>query len=238
MKRWTKVLAWVAGVLVCLVAAAWVFLFSPLEATGPCGRCGVADTGDVEVAANGTTGLIVYTGARVVPEAYAPITELIGEAGFPVFIPRLTLNFAVFDAQAADSVIREHPEIERWVIAGHSLGGVMAARYAADHAEIDGLVFWASYPDGSIDLSESGLVVSSIYGSRDTLSTPDEVLASKGRLPEGTMFVVVDGGNHAQFGRYGEQRGDQPATIPPEAQWSQVAEATIAVLEAVAGGGS
>jgi len=120
LKRWTKVLAWVAGVLVCLVAAAWVFLFSPLEATGPCGRCGVADTGDVEVAADGTTGLIVYTGARVVPEAYAPITELIGEAGFPVFIPRLTLNFAVFDAQAADSVIREHPEIERWVIAGLS----------------------------------------------------------------------------------------------------------------------
>lgn len=238
MRRIRQVLPWLAGTMVILAAVAWFFGLSPLPAVGyedaSCEGCARLQDGDLVVPADGATGLIVYTGARVVPEAYAPVAERVAAAGHPVFIPRLTLNLAVFDADAADAVIAEHPEIEHWVIAGHSLGGVMAARYAADHPEIDGLVLWGSYPEDSLDLSGSDLVVSSIFASNDRLSTREEVLAAVDILPD-ALFVEIEGGNHAQFGDYGSQRGDGAATIAPETQWDQVAEATTAVLEAVDG---
>jgi hypothetical protein len=42
---------------------------------------------------------------------------------------------------------------------------------------------------------------------------------------------VIEGGNHAQFGSYGPQEGDKPATISPEEQWEQVAAATVEFLK-------
>lgn len=239
MRRARRILGWAATVIAVAAVVGWSLLFSPLDAVGyedaACEGCARLEERDLVVPANGTTGLIVYTGARVVPEAYAPVAERIAAAGHPVFVPRLTLNFAVFDAAAADAVIAEHPEIENWVIAGHSLGGVMAARYAAEHPEIDGLVLWGSYPEESLDLTGTDLVVSSIYASEDGLSTPGEVLAAADNLPRDAVFIEIEGGNHAQFGDYGPQRGDGTATIAPEAQWDQVAKATIAVLDTVDG---
>jgi hypothetical protein len=233
-----RLVVWTAGLALVAVTALWFFLFSPLQAVdfvdAACpDACAVLDGDDLEVPGDAATGLIVYTGARVVPEAYAPVAEAVAAAGYPVFIPRLTLNFAIFDADAADAVIAENPEIDRWVIAGHSLGGVMAARYAAANDQIAGLVFWASYPEDSLDLSDTDLVVASIYGSEDGLSTPDTVLAVTDNLPADAEFIEIEGGNHAQFGNYGAQRGDQPATIPAEEQWSIIADATIVVLDTV-----
>ena len=63
-----------------------------------------------------------------------------------MIVPELTLNLAVLDPDAADDVIAAHPEIARWVIGGHSLGGTFAARYANEHREtVSGLVLWAAY---------------------------------------------------------------------------------------------
>jgi pimeloyl-ACP methyl ester carboxylesterase len=112
----------------------------------------------------------------------------------------------------------------------------MAARFAAANPEVDGLVLWGSYPEDSVDLAGTDLEVVSIYGSNDRLSTPAEVLAAGARLPAGTTFVPIEGGNHAQFGDYGEQRGDGPAGIAADDQWAQVAGATVAALDRVAGG--
>jgi len=45
-------------------------------------------------------------------------------------------------------------------------------------------------------------------------------------------FVIV-GGNHAQFGWYGPQPGDNPAEISREAQQQQVVESTIEMLKSL-----
>ena len=37
--------------------------------------------------------------------------------------------------------------------------------------------------------------------------------------------VEIDGGNHAQFGSYGLQRGDPPAEITPQEQQARTVEA-------------
>jgi hypothetical protein len=46
---------------------------------------------------------------------------------------------------------------------------------------------------------------------------------------------VIQGGNHAQFGNYGLQRGDGTATISAADQQVQAADLTVRLLRAVEG---
>jgi hypothetical protein len=67
------------------------------------------------------------------------------------------------------------------------------------------------------------------------LSDPATILASRALLPADTAFLEIAGGNHAQFGDYGPQTGDNPATISANEQWDQIAAATLALLQRVDG---
>jgi pimeloyl-ACP methyl ester carboxylesterase len=107
----------------------------------------------------------------------------------------------------------------------------MAANYAHKHPEaIAGLVFWASYPASSDNLSSQDIVVTSIYGSQDGLATRAKIEASRTLLPAQTTWVMIEGGNHAQFGWYGLQPKDYPASISREDQQAQAIEATVELL--------
>jgi hypothetical protein len=181
-----------------------------------------------------TTGLIIYPGGRVDPRAYAPLAHAIASQGYLVAIVPMPLNLAVFGLSRAASVIEAYPDIQYWVIGGHSLGGSMAALYADKHRDqINGLSLWASYPATSNDLSDSNLKVSSIYGTQDGLATKDKIDASRGLLPPDTTWVSIEGGNHAQFGWYGDQSGDNPATISRQEQQDQIQQAVLDLLQAV-----
>jgi predicted alpha/beta-hydrolase family hydrolase len=183
-----------------------------------------------------STGLILYPGGRVDCRAYAPAAQAIAAKGYLVAIVPMPLNLAVFGAGKAEAVINAHPEVTRWAIGGHSLGGAMAAQFARRQPDqIRGLVLWASYPSGSDDLSGSSLLVTSISGTRDGLSTPAKIEASRPLLPADTQWVAIDGGNHAQFGWYGRQAGDGEATIGREEQQRRIVEATLELLGRVQG---
>lgn len=177
-----------------------------------------------------TTGFIFYPGGRVDYRAYAPALRMIAEQGYLVALVKVNLNLAFFEINAADDVILAHPEVAHWAVGGHSLGGVAASSYAAAHLDsIDGLVLWASYPADD-SLTNATIRVISIYGTKD-MAGMEPFDRSRSQLPADTQFVVIDGGNHAQFGAYGPQAGDNPADISAEEQWKQVAEATIGFLE-------
>ena len=180
------------------------------------------------------TGLIFYPGGRVDYRAYAPYARAVASRGYLVVIPRMPLNLAVFKPNEAASIIQAYPEVRSWAVGGHSLGGAMAANYAAQHpGEVQALVLLASYPASSDDLSRSGLKVFSIYGLMDGLATEDKIEASRPLLPSNTQYVAIQGGNHAQFGDYGEQNGDHPAAISRAAQQAQAAAATVELLESL-----
>jgi len=107
----------------------------------------------------------------------------------------------------------------------------MAARFVdGNRSAADGLVLWAAYPDASNDLSGSTLPATSIYATLDGLATGEKIAASRPLLPLETQWVAILGGNHAQFGWYGPQAGDNPATISREAQQEQIIEATVELL--------
>jgi pimeloyl-ACP methyl ester carboxylesterase len=176
-------------------------------------------------------GLILYPGGRVDPRAYAPTARAIAAEGYLVVIVPMPLNLAVFGSDRAAEVLTAFPEVERWAIGGHSLGGAMAARFAHRRpSAVQGLVLWASYPAASDDLSARELAVVSIYGTRDGLATEEKIAASRPLLPTETRWVVIAGGNHSQFGWYGPQSGDNPATINRQAQQQEMVVATLALL--------
>ena len=95
---------------------------------------------------NSTTGFIFYPGAKVEPESYAPLCKKVSEAGYTVIIVPMPLNFAIFDSDKAEDVIAKFPEIKKWAIGGHSLGGVMACKYASENEKIKAVALYASYP--------------------------------------------------------------------------------------------
>jgi hypothetical protein len=176
------------------------------------------------------TGFIFYPGGRVDYRSYAPILRKIAAQGYLVLLPKVLLNLAFFSPDVAGPLISVHPEIEHWAVGGHSLGGVAAALFALSHpGQVQGIAFWASYPADN-SLLNSGVKIVSIYASNDGLATGPKIDASRALLPADTLFVKIAGGNHAQFGSYGPQPGDNPATIPPDAQWTQVAAATVTLL--------
>lgn len=177
------------------------------------------------------TGFIFYPGGRVDARSYAPAARTIAGQGYLVVIAPVPFNLAVFKPAAADTVIAAHPEITRWAIGGHSLGGAMAANYVYTHpTAVQGLVLWAAYPAGNNGLADRQLAVVSIYGTHDGLASRFEVDASRALLPPGARYVHVEGGNHAQMGWYGPQGGDGEATISREAQQAQVLRATAELL--------
>lgn len=171
-----------------------------------------------------TTGFVFYTGGLVDHQAYAPQLRAIAAEGYLVIAPDLPLNLAFFNINAAKEIINTYPNIEKWAVGGHSLGGVAAAQFASEHSQlVDGLALWASYPNG--DLSNQPLSVVSIYGTADGLLSPEELDNSRTNLPPSTEFVAIEGGNHAQFGSYGPQDGDNPAQITAAEQLAQVTAA-------------
>jgi hypothetical protein len=179
-----------------------------------------------------TAGFIFYPGGHVDYRSYAPLARAVAEEGYLAVITPMPLSLAVFNPTAAQAVIDSYPQVKTWLIAGHSLGGVMAANFVyRNQAAVDGMALLAAYPASGDDLSQSAVQVASIYATLDGLTSAEDIDASRLLLPEGTQWVAIEGGNHGQFGWYGEQRGDNPATISREYQQAQVLLAILGLFE-------
>ena len=162
-------------------------------------------------------GLIFYPGGKVEYTAYAPLLRELAEEGVLCVLVKMPCNLAVLDVNAADGIQEDFPEVTDWYIGGHSLGGSMAAAYVAKHADdYEGLILFAAY--GTEDLSGSGLKVISLYGSVDGVLNMEKYEKNRENLPEDTLEYVIEGGNHAQFGSYGSQKGDGTPAISAEEQ--------------------
>lgn len=175
-------------------------------------------------------GLIFYPGGKVEAAAYAPLLQACARQGILCALVQMPANLAVLDINAADGLRQEHPGISEWYMAGHSLGGAMAASYASGHAdEYAGLILLAAY--STQDLTQTQLRVLSIYGTEDGVLDRDAYSENRANLPSDTVELVLDGGCHAQFGSYGTQDGDGVPTISAEEQIRQTTDAIISFIE-------
>ncbi|HOU10494.1 MAG TPA: alpha/beta fold hydrolase [Clostridiales bacterium] len=157
----------------------------------------------VSPAEPGGTALIFYPGAKVEHTAYLPILANIAKTcGITCILVKMPFNMAIFDAGAADEIIGRFPGIKNWIIGGHSMGGAMASSYASKHQDkVKGLILLGAYLYGDYP-AEKTLTV---YGTFNT--------SVAGKIDYTENIVVIEGGNHAQFGNYGKQKGDPDATI-------------------------
>lgn len=171
-------------------------------------------------------GMIFYPGAKVQPEAYAPLLTDCAQQGILCVLVEPPFNLALLDVDAAEGVQAQFPDVSTWLIAGHSMGGVAAAEYAARHEDdFDGIVFVASYP--SVDLASFNGKVVSILAENDGVLNREKYEDAKEKLPSDTREVVIAGGNHASFGNYGIQDGDGQASITRAEQQAQTAAAIV-----------
>ena len=170
-------------------------------------------------------GLVFYPGARVDSEAYAPLLSKLADQGVFCVLVNMPFDMAFFNIGAAGSVQEQYPQVEHWYLAGHSLGGAMAAAYlgqGSNAANWDGLVLLAAF--STSDLSQSALRVLTVVGENDGVCNREKLESCAANLPDDAQSVTIAGGNHAQFGDYGVQDGDGQATISADEQQTQTSE--------------
>lgn len=225
--------AWQAAVLIGVV----LLYFTLCYQAGEVAHAALKGSGDVTVTETEEayifdgkgldSALVFYPGARVEAAAYAPLMERIAEAGTDCYLCKVPGNFAMFGKDMAGDIRKQYSErgksgsYTRWFIGGHSLGGVVAAMLAGDETW-DGLILLAAYPTGSVDEP-----VLTMYGSEDHVLNFESYakVEAEGLWPDGTTEIVIEGGNHAGFGDYGEQKGDGAAAITADEQQKITAEA-------------
>lgn len=165
--------------------------------------------------ASAENGIIFYPGALVAPHSYIPLFTLCAEEGITCYIVEMPMDFALFDKKAGEKFLKINPKIKHWYMAGHSLGGAIAASFISRHKDdFEGLILLSAY--STHDLSSSGLKVLSVYGSNDKVLNLENYHKNKKNLPpvgKGLTEIIIDGGNHAQFANYGAQEGDGTAEI-------------------------
>ena len=177
-------------------------------------------------------GLLFYPGGLVDSHVYNEIlSQFVESAGVLTVIVKMPSNLAVLDINAGLSVTPGYPEISRWIIAGHSLGGSMAASTVKRNpSAYDGLIFMDSYPAGSDSLKTWPGTVLSLYSSIEKISDPVRMQKTLDLIPPATWLTKdsriypeeknnysvihqIDGGSHSYFGTYGPQAGDYTPTI-------------------------
>ena len=157
------------------------------------------------------TLIVFYPGAKVEMIAYAPPMYKLAEAGYDTHIVRMPFNMAFFGVNRMNKVVKVHNNYKNYIIMGHSLGGAMAACYAAKHADIvSGLVLLGSYSTEKIDDSIPTL---SIYGSNDLCLNKDLYNENYKNFPKTFEEFIIEGGNHTQYAYYSLQKGDGIALI-------------------------
>ncbi len=155
-------------------------------------------------------GFIIYPGGKVDEVAYITLAKLLNDEGYTSIVAGFPFNIGFLGLNEADGIIEKHSDVEKWVIVGHSLGGVSSAVYANENPDkVDSLVFLSSY--STEDLTDTDINVLSIKASNDTVlneSGYQEAMVNYNEEKNNYREVIIEGGNHAGYGNYGDQEGD------------------------------
>ena len=229
------------GVVVLLITALCIYLATYYRA-GNTAKASLESVGSVRVESrsgyilfdgfSSENLLVFYPGARVEYTAYAPLMRRLAGRGIDCALVKMPFNFAILKQNAFDDVMESlqvgYQPYEHFYIGGHSMGGAMAAIYAANNpGKVEALIMLAAYPTKALP---NDLKVLEIYGSNDSVINREKLSESAQYLPEGAVVYEIVGGNHAQFGDYGKQGGDGEAGITTEKQLDETIDQIAKLL--------
>ncbi|MCA1734268.1 MAG: alpha/beta hydrolase, partial [Acidobacteria bacterium] len=192
--------------------------------------------------AESNPGLLFIPGGMVDPRAYAPLLRSVARAGHPallVKLPSLGGRHAMGEQGREEAVGRALAALDRapgdrtWIVAGHSLGGALAARVGRHNPpRMRGLALIGTTHPRDFSLAAYPHPVVKIYATRDRIAPLGRMKANAANLPPSTRWIAIEGGNHSQFGWYGFQLLDGRAGISREAQQEQLLRALLDMLRA------
>lgn len=171
------------------------------------------------------TALIFYPGGKVEYTSYLPMLTEISSRGIDCYLVKMPLNIAFFGTNSADKIM-SNSSYDHYFIAGHSLGGVSASSYVNKTNRTDGLILLAAYPAKEIHKP-----VLSIYGSNDGALNVEKYNGAKPLIKGNFTEYIINGANHAQFGDYGNQKGDNPSGITSKDQQRKCADEILRFID-------
>ena len=216
-KRWLIV---AVVVLVVLLIAAFIYTPALPEVAKIADQMENVD-GDLYFYGNSDVGFIIYPGVKADERSYAYIAQQLNKEGHTVIIPNIPLHMAVYGPEQGLAIMEDNPQIEKWFLIGHSLGGLPISQIAAEQPEkLEGVAFVASLM--ILDLSNTDISAIRITAEHDGVM-PDKMMESNlNYLPENSVSVVIEGANHNQFGAYWHPGFDGTATITWKEQQDQM----------------
>lgn len=234
-----KIAVGLSGIIV--VIAAILFLYTndyyrsevTIEDYAVNTECVIKEISDgIFIDGNGNTDAVIfYPGAKVEYTAYLPLCVKLAEQGVDCFLVKMPFHLAIFGRNKAGEIMDNY-EYGNWYLAGHSLGGAMAADYVAENIEeFAGLIMLAAYP--TKELASEDLKVLSIYGNKDNVLNRENLEAGKELVPEQYTEIGLIGANHAGFGNYGPQEGDGEAAMEREKQQDVTADYIIRMIQEI-----
>jgi hypothetical protein len=161
--------------------------------------------------------VIFFQGGLTDPKAYAPLCRKLAENGFTTHLIKMDLRLPQYDYQKTKDLFNLNQG--NFVIGGHSQGGKMAAQFVYENPKIfKGLFLMGTSHPRDVDLSSQDIPCVKLYAENDGLASVEEVMENENKLPLNTELVLIEGGNHSQFGYLGQLLMDNPANISLEEQ--------------------
>lgn len=195
------------------------------------------------------TALLFFPGGLVDPHAYiGALEELVAINGYQIVIPKVSANLAIWNAGKAKAIREAFPDVQNWVVSGHSLGGAVAPiTLDQERDAYQGLILLAAYSVTPLADWEGPVMV--ISAELDEVGDPTDLTDNEGNLPPRlevsdlsqfpasttagqTIYYEIAGGNHSGFGNYGAQEGDGVATISSAEQQAIVRDLIRAFMSA------
>ena len=232
-KRIIRVLKIIAFLIVALIGLLIVYSINPYKASDDMKDYIVEDSNvDYYEDFNQITyehedaiaNIIIIPGGKVKAEAYKYMASRLAQMHYKVTIYKPLLNLSILTGKSADQFI--DPNMEN-IIIGHSLGGVTASMIASDNTNIDYLILLGSY--STVDISSVSVLL--ITAENDLILNQENYEKSKVFLPDDHVEYEIIGGNHGQFGWYGNQNKDGEASIDVKEQQDTIISQILHFIE-------
>ena len=169
-----------------------------------------------------SVGIIFYSGEKIEGQCYLPLMAQLANSGYHCFLPTTMGNLPILNLDGADFAIRKYWWVTDWYIVAHSTACETAAKYVAGHDNVKGLILLGGTVN--TDISNKKIKVLSICGSRDSILDFDKYEKNKSKLPKGTSYKIIEGGNHTAFADTNLIKGDTQTSFKPEKQISITAD--------------
>ena len=150
---------------------------------------------------------IFYPGGNVEHTAYYPLMAACASKGIMCILCQMPFDLAILKINAAKGIKNKYPEIKKWYIGGHSLGGTCAAIYLyMNPNQFTGFISLASY--SILNLSKKDLKAMSIIGTEDKVMSMRRYNKFMKNLPKNCIDVKIEGGCHSYFGMFEIMKSD------------------------------